>query len=417
MARLLQLSPGVAPYDATLLLMLGLAHSLKGAGDFRSFDISARHIPAGFKIQDRLIHGRAPISVEDLELRKYSSEDILVYHHGIAADAEALIRQFPGPRFLVYHGITPAQFYLPYSLTVAGRLERGRRELERLAPLFERAYCFSAVTEADLRGAGYLNIRKIDPPLFPTKLSHASGASKANDPSRAANPWKAADPWKAKYASKANGPSNPANPDAPHQNGASGSSDSSVRADPVLLSLGRIVPNKNHEPLIRALKQLKTIHPGASLILAGELRPGLEGYHRHLRDVVRALNLQDSVEFTGLLREKDLESIWQRSTHYVCSSLHEGYCLPLVESMSRGRPVIYLDDSRSAARETMDGAGIGFRPMDTGVLCELISEIHTNQALRGSILEGQFRRLMDLQPEDLARDILSQLTPVGGVDD
>ena len=165
MARLLQLSPGVAPFDATLSLMLGIVRIFRRQGLYRNYDIAARHVPAGFRIKGQGISGNRVHPLEDLDPRRYSAEDLLIYHHGIACDAEGFIRQFPGSRFIVYHGLTPARFYLPYNLTVAGRLERGRRELQRLASAFERAYCFSRVTEADLRESGYLNIRKVDPPL------------------------------------------------------------------------------------------------------------------------------------------------------------------------------------------------------------------------------------------------------------
>ena len=375
MARLLQLSAGVAPYDATLSLMLGLAHSFADAGGFRHFDIYARHVPRGFKISDSLITGRKAHPLEDLEPKKYSSEDLLVYHHGIASDAENLIRQFPGPRFLVYHGLTPARFYLPYNLSVAGRLERGRRELSRLSSVFERAYCFSAVTEADLRGAGYLNIRKVDPPLY-----EFSPPALKND----------------FFESGSDGSARKIEKNSP----------------PVALSLGRIVPNKNHEPLIRMAASLKRLHPGAKV-----LRPGLETYHRHLRDLIRALDVADTVELPGLLDPIALESLWKRSTHFVCTSLHEGFCIPLVEAMVRQRPVLYLMEHGSAASETMDGAGLGFRPMDPDLLAELICETHENETLRTSILAGQTQRLHQFKTDDLVHDILEQLVTVGVSDD
>jgi len=370
MARLLQLSPGIAPYDATVSIMAGLARSLESHG-IRSVEIAARHIPRGFRKLKQNHRTYPVLNVEDLDPRKYDPQDILIYHHGIAGDAEAIIQQFPGRSFIVYHGITPAGYYVPYNLTVAGRLDRGRRELARMAPLFERAYCFSGITEADLREAGYLNIRKVDPPLLP------SGSVSSANP---------------EDASFGNRP-------------------------PVILCLGRIVPNKNHEPLIRAAGYLRGLHPDAKVLMAGELRPGLESYHRHLRDMVRALGLQETVEFTGMLSVTELESTWTRATHLVCLSQHEGYCLPLVEAMQRNLPVIYLDHTGSAARETMDGAGLGFRPMDELILAELISEVHTNESLRLRILQGQRDRVRQLQPDGLAWDLTEQLAPVGGLDD
>tara|TARA_Y100001937_G_scaffold122491_2_gene183737 strand:+ start:86067 stop:87125 length:1059 start_codon:yes stop_codon:yes gene_type:complete len=352
--------------------MLGIVRLLRAQGQYRHFDIAARHVPRGFRIPGQGIVSNRVQPLDDLDIKKYSAEDVLIYHHGIASDAEQLIRHFPGNRFLVYHGLTPAGFYLPYNLTVAGRLERGRRELERLASAFERAYCFSRVTEADLREAGYLNIRKVDPPLQ--------------------------DVWSAST-------------DQTFEPRAE------VADSPVVLSVGRIVPNKNHEPLIRMLPYLRRLHPGARLIFAGELRPGLERYHRHLMDLVRTLDIQNHVAFTGLLDAKSMERTWKESTHLLCTSLHEGYCLPLVEAMVRNKPVLYLRYGGSAAAETMDGAGVGFYPADFRIMAELISEVHTNVDLREQILRTQRERLNQLQPAEMSLDILHQISRPGGVSD
>ncbi len=390
MARLLQLSPGVAPFDATLSLMLGVVRIFRRQGIYKSFDLAARHVPSGFKVRGHGISGNRVYPLEDLDHKKYSSGDLLIYHHGIACDAEPFIRQFPGSRFMVYHGLTPASFYLPYNLTVAGRLERGRRELQRLASAFERAYCFSRVTEADLRESGYLNIRKVDPPLQDVWSGSATGSPEGLQP----------------FETRSDRTGHGRDDEKPAR-----------KEGPVILTVGRIVPNKNHEPLIRMMALLRQIHPEARLILAGELRPGLEHYQRHLKDLVRTLRLQDAVDFTGLVQADRLEQIWNQCDVYLCSSLHEGYCLPLVEAMVRNRPVVYLKYAGSAAAETMDGAGLGLNPLDPFVLSELISELHTNDTLYASIVRTQQERLQRLRPEELAQDIVNQMALVGGVDD
>ena len=159
------------------------------------------------------------------------------------------------------------------------------------------------------------------------------------------------------------------------------------------------------------------MHPSARLILAGELRPGLEHYHRHLKDLIRTLKLEENVELTGLVDAASLEKLWHRSNQYICSSLHEGYCIPLVEAMVRNLPVLYLKYSGSAAAETMDGAGIGVSTLDPSFLAELVSELHTNETLYDSIVKTQHQRLQQLRPMELAQDILNQMALVGGVDD
>lgn len=101
---------------------------------------------------------------------------------------------------------------------------------------------------------------------------------------------------------------------------------------PVLVSVGRMVPQKAFDDLIRAFAKLSE---GSLVILGnGPLRPELES-------LARALGVFDRVVMPGFMSCP--EQVLQAADLYVSSSLWEGYPLTLVEAYASGLPVIARD--------------------------------------------------------------------------
>jgi glycosyltransferase involved in cell wall biosynthesis len=88
-------------------------------------------------------------------------------------------------------------------------------------------------------------------------------------------------------------------------------------------------------------------------------------------------------------------------------SEHEGFCVPLLEAMAFGLPVLAYD--AGAVSETLGGAGVlvGEKPPD--VLAALVHRLVTDAALRRSVLEGQARRLEALRGVDQRALVLEKL--------
>jgi len=98
---------------------------------------------------------------------------------------------------------------------------------------------------------------------------------------------------------------------------------------PVFVSMGRMVPQKGFDDLIRAFALLTR----GSLVIVGEgpLRADLS-------ELAETLGVADRVRMTGFLSAP--EEILQAADVYVSSSLWEGYPLVLIEAYAAGLPVV-----------------------------------------------------------------------------
>ncbi len=99
---------------------------------------------------------------------------------------------------------------------------------------------------------------------------------------------------------------------------------------PAILALGRWEPGcyKNSAAAIEVVEKLSQTHPGASLFVLANARdlPSTPGLH--------ALGFPDDAEMADVMRECDLG---------ICTSLWEGFNLPLAEMQWVGKPVLVFD--------------------------------------------------------------------------
>lgn len=104
----------------------------------------------------------------------------------------------------------------------------------------------------------------------------------------------------------------------------------------IILSIGRLQPEKNFHGLIRAFARVRKIHDDVLLIIVGS---GPE--RERLVALARSLDLGDSVIILPWAR--DVASYYKTSDMYVQPSLYEGWGLSVVEAMASGLPVVVTD--------------------------------------------------------------------------
>src|SRR5205085_6371889 len=103
---------------------------------------------------------------------------------------------------------------------------------------------------------------------------------------------------------------------------------------PLVLTVGRLAPQKGQRYLLRAMADVVREFPSAQLLLAGEGH--LEGELRAIADP-----LGDRVRFLGL--RTDVPSLLARADVFAFPSLWEGVGTALREAMLLGRPAVASD--------------------------------------------------------------------------
>ena len=293
-----------------------------------------------------------------------SPETVCLFHFSIGSAAGRLIYHAPDRLVSIYHNITPADWFLGFHPHLAGLCHHGRRELAAFAARTELGLADSEFNRRELEAAGYRRTA-----VLPIVLD-------LDDCRR------------------------PASPVARRLY-----DDGRVN----VLFVGRIIPNKRIEDLIGvfALYQ-RHVEPRSRLLLVGDYR-GHERYYDRLQERVRRLGA-DEVVFTGHVDDDDLRAYYSAGDVFLCLSEHEGYCVPLLEAMAFGLPVIAYD--AGAVAETLRGGGILLREKRPEVVAELLGRVHEDGALRAAVLRTQERALAAVRAIDFSALLQERLAPV-----
>jgi glycosyltransferase involved in cell wall biosynthesis len=116
------------------------------------------------------------------------------------------------------------------------------------------------------------------------------------------------------------------------------------------------------------------------------------------------------VVFTGQVDHDELLAYYSVADVFLCLSEHEGYCVPLVEAMHLGVPVLAYD--AGAVAETLGGAGVLLKDRHPELLAELLALLTAEGGLRRAVLDSQARRLAELRGLDYRALLLERLAPV-----
>lgn len=238
--------------------------------------------------------------------------DAVFYHHSIGSELTPHVVAHIGPKCLIYHNITPAEFFEPFRPEFARLLRQGREDLKQLAGRFPISVGDSAYNAGELCEAGFAS-----PGVLPVCV----------DPSQ----------W--------NLP-----PDARLM-------DQLQRGQTNLLFVGRLAPSKKQDDLLRAFKAYLMFDPAAVLHIVGDGGDG-DPYVAYLRYVAGVLRLGEHVNFAGQVNDAELAAYYRTARLFWSMSEHEGFCVPLVEAMWHDVPVLAYKSS--AVPETLGPGGLLF---------------------------------------------------------
>ena len=144
------------------------------------------------------------------------------------------------------------------------------------------------------------------------------------------------------------------------------------QADKVIVSIGRLAPEKNWETLLRAAAQVYAQHPNMRLVLIGD---GPD--KQTLEALVTELGIAERVSFTGRLPFEDIPTYLRAADMFSFASVTETQGLVTIEAMAAGLPVVAVDGS--GTHDIVDHGKDGFLvENDSNALATAISEMLCN---------------------------------------
>jgi glycosyltransferase involved in cell wall biosynthesis len=324
---------------------------------------------AGIESAIYALHEHPKLKGRTRPLSALQAEDTadIILHYSLGSPLNDAYRSWnKGRRVLVYHNITPARWFRGVNERVALDIERGISELPALCSISDAVWADSRFNASEIEALGY-SASVLDLPI---------------DPAR----------W-----------------DRPRNEGIF----SAVAATPGInvLHVGRLAPNKCVEDVIKSFYFLhRHMEQQSTLWLVG-IDTDTELYSFELRRLAASLGLEESVKFLGCLADEEVRSLYEACSVYVCMSEHEGFCLPIIEAMHFGLPVIAY--GAGAVPDTVGSGGLVVREKRHVEIGALMAEVVTDAALKARLTECGKRRVGEfsfVRFSERVADLLSALS-------
>jgi glycosyltransferase involved in cell wall biosynthesis len=299
------------------------------------------------------------------EYKKISSpRNVVIFHFSIGSPVSKLFFRVPDRKIMIYHNITPPGFFIDTHRILARECYKGRLEIKLFVDKVDLAVGDSEFNRRELEAIGYprtgvlpilMDFAKFDRPGDPV-TRRVLGDGKTN-----------------------------------------------------ILFVGRLIPNKKFEDLIKTFYFYKKyFNPESRLVLAGDHR-GLERYLAAILDLIGRLGLQD-VHLTGHVDFSELLAFYELADVYLSLSEHEGFGVPILEAFHKEIPVVGFE--AGAVRETMNGGGVLVSKKDFPRIAALIDVLVRDRSLRQSVIRGQLKALDKFSRENVSRILLEHVERV-----
>jgi len=333
--------------------VLGIQRVLQGAGYRSEIFVET----ADYRLEPRTRDYRELIDVS-------RPDNLLLHHFSLGSKASRTAFALPDRMVLIYHNITPPEYFVGVHRTLARQCFRGRRELKAYAGRSDLALGDSEFNRRDLEALGFPRTAVL--PVVPD-FSHLE--RKPN--------WLVAreldDDWTN------------------------------------VLFVGRMIANKKIDDVIRFFHAYQRFfNPRSRLVLVGA-QSGFERYVAALHQLAAALGARH-VHFIGHVSDEELVAFYDVADVFLCASEHEGFCVPIVEAFYKQVPVIAY--AATAVPATMDGAGVLFDDKDPMHVAALIDAVVSNASLQEAIVASQLDAVERLQARDFSGTLLHLIARV-----
>ncbi len=287
---------------------------------------------------------------EYTKLPELGPDDVIIYHFAIGCRLLTdRLKSLACKKVMIYHNITPGDFFKEYNEDLVELVDSGRRELADLKNVFDYCMADSEYNKEELQELGYRQRIDVLPLLVPFD-DYDQGMDVSMLEKYAGDGWTN------------------------------------------LLFVGRIAPNKKQEDVIRAYAYYKYhYNPKSRLILVGN-SAGMELYYHRLVDYVAEMGVEDVI-FTQHIGFDAILSFYNLADVFLCMSEHEGFCVPLIEAMYFDLPIVAYKSS--AIPWVLGGSGVLVEEKNPLEIAGKINQLVCDKEIRNAVIAGQRKRLED----------------------
>lgn len=288
-------------------------------------------------------------------------EDITILHFALPSPLTQAFVKLPSRKVMIYHNITPDTYFEGFNPEMARISRLGREELKSLSPHVELSLADSEYNRQELAALGFKKTK-----VFPLFIDYKKYEKPASDFM-----------FQLFKDDRLN-----------------------------MLFVGRIVPNKRIDALIKVLFYYKKyISPLVRLIIVGKTG-SLPKYYESLVRLADEFYLKpEEICFTGHIPDEEMFALYKASDVFLSLSEHEGFGLPFVESMIFDLPIIAFNST--AVPYTLGDSGVLIDDNErVDKIGELIHLVATDDEIRKTIISSQRLQLERYRSTDLREFLL-----------
>ncbi len=294
-----------------------------------------------------------------------SPDNLMLLHYSMASPVASMAAELEDRLVLIYHNITPPEWFAPYSLGIARTCAAGRLQLTSLRARAALALGVSEYNRRELEEIGFERTG-----VVPLLLDLAGMDGLVSD--------RILD----RYGDERT----------------------------TWLAVGRVAPNKCVEDVIRSFAYFQRyVDDQARLLIVGEHRHILP-YYYDLQQFISEIGATD-IHFAGHVPDEELNAYYQVADILVCLSQHEGFCVPLFEAIQSGLPAIAL--AAAGIPYSTGGGVLMVEDADPALIAETVACVLKDTKLRADLLVRQRRVLEELMTDRVVESLFAHLRDIG----
>ena len=297
------------------------------------------------------------------KIDKKDNTQILLIHYSIYYDFSQWIDKLDMRKIMIYHNITPYQFFKKG--TILYKLcKKGIEYLPELSNRVEGAIGDSNLNSRELIEHNFKNVKTI-PLLIDTKKILSAK-------------------WDNKLFAK-------------------------IADDFNIIFIGRVAKNKAQHDLIEIANIYRKISDSFKLYIIGGVTDS--HYKDELESLILKHGLEEYIVLTGKVSNEQLFAYYRGANLFLCMSEHEGFGIPLIESMLFNLPIIAYDSSN--IKDTLNGGAILFNKKSYSDIAATIHLIRTNRAFRRAVIQTQIEAKERYSHKNIVKELVEYLKSIG----